>query len=73
MSGDRQHSLLLSPTWQVDEGLFNFVNAWSLMFGPLLAADAAARRNKPALPLLGLWTGQMFLTNGECSTAARIP
>jgi hypothetical protein len=39
--------------------LFNLVNAWSLMFLGLLAADARGAR----LPLLPVWSGQMFLTN----------
>ncbi len=43
----------------VDLALFNWVNAWSFMFLGLLATDSRAKR----LPLLPLWSGQMFLTN----------
>ncbi len=39
--------------------LFNAVNAWSLMFLGLLAEDARCSR----LPVLPMWSGQMFLTN----------
>ena len=40
--------------------LFNMVEAWSLLFLPLLAADARA---SPSLPLLPAWASQMFATN----------
>lgn len=44
----------------VSEALFNFVNAWSLMFWPAMLADPLSRRvpNK-----FGLWVGTQFLTN----------
>lgn len=44
----------------VDEALFNFVNAWSLMWWPLWCIDSkgVGVRNKGAL-----WVATMFLTN----------
>lgn len=44
----------------VSEALFNFVNAWSLMFWPLILADSKRHRisNK-----IWWWTGIMILTN----------
>ncbi|KAL4437246.1 hypothetical protein ABPG75_004385 [Micractinium tetrahymenae] len=44
----------------VSEALFNFMNAWSLMWWPVMLADPLGRRveNK-----LGLWVGTQFLTN----------
>lgn len=47
---------LVHPT---ELALFNAVEAWTLMFLPLLAADARA----PALPVLPAWASQMFATN----------
>ncbi|CAI7824730.1 unnamed protein product [Closterium sp. NIES-54] len=47
---------------QVAEALFNVVNAWSLLFGPLLLADP--RRTRVGTNLPALWLAQMFLTNG---------
>ena len=44
----------------VDEALFNFVNAFSLMLGPLMFADPRARNVANKWPL---WIGTMFLTN----------
>jgi hypothetical protein len=44
----------------VDEALFNFVNAWSLMMWPLWVADPRGQRVKQK-PLI--WLGTMFLTN----------
>lgn len=44
----------------VDEALFNFVNAWSLMMWPVWLADPRGKRvgQKPLI-----WLGTMFLTN----------
>lgn len=46
----------------VDEGIFNFINAWSLMFLPLMVSDpkgsSISWKQK-----LQLWIGVMFLTN----------
>lgn len=50
---------VLHPT---DEALFNLVNAWSFMFGPLLVADSRRIRFRGASVEL-LWAFQMFLTN----------
>ena len=52
--------LFPAPEVAPDElALFNFVNAWSLMFLGLLARDARCAK----LPVLQVWSGQMFLTN----------
>ncbi|XP_037478093.1 uncharacterized protein LOC119355394 [Triticum dicoccoides] len=54
--------LLESPVMHpVDEGLFNFVIAWTLLFAPLLFTDARRDRYKGSLDIL--WGCQMFLTN----------
>jgi len=44
----------------VSEALFNFVNAWSLMFWPLILADSKRHRTSNKF---WWWTGIMFLTN----------
>jgi len=45
----------------VDEALFNFVNAWSLMMWPAMVADPAGKKvGRGRLPI---WCGTMFLTN----------
>lgn len=46
----------------VDEGIFNFINAWSLMFLPLMVADPKGS-SIPWKNKLQLWIGVMFLTN----------
>ncbi|WP_013323134.1 hypothetical protein [Gloeothece verrucosa] len=43
----------------VSQGLFNFAEAWMLMFLPLMLADPAGSK----LPKVGLWGLAMFLTN----------
>lgn len=43
----------------VSEALFNFVNAWSFMYLPLLLAD----KKSDGLPKIAFWSVQMFLTN----------
>ncbi len=43
----------------VSEAFFNFVNAWSFMFLPLLLAD----KRSEGLNKVGFWSVQMFLTN----------
>ena len=43
----------------VNEALFNFVNAWSLMFYPLLLRDTKS----VSLPKTAWWSVQMFLRN----------
>uniref|UniRef100_A0ACD5URC8 Uncharacterized protein n=1 Tax=Avena sativa TaxID=4498 RepID=A0ACD5URC8_AVESA len=54
--------LLESPVIHpMDEGLFNFVIAWTLLFAPLLFTDARRDRYKGSLDVL--WSCQMFLTN----------
>eukprot|EP00850_Spirogloea_muscicola_P015003 SM000111S18826 [mRNA] locus=s111:288299:290780:- [translate_table: standard] len=55
------HALEAPVLHPVDEGLFNFVNAWSLMFGPLIFKDK--RRGASRGLTQSLWIGQMFLTN----------
>ncbi|KAG6555553.1 hypothetical protein Mapa_002788 [Marchantia paleacea] len=45
----------------MDEGLFNFVIGWTLVFAPLLFTDR--RRDRLGGSLEGLWLVQMFLTN----------
>ncbi|PSC68605.1 polyketide cyclase [Micractinium conductrix] len=44
----------------VSEALFNFVNAWSLMFWPVMVADPLGRRVPNKFPI---WVGTQFLTN----------
>ncbi|KAI7845310.1 hypothetical protein COHA_001152 [Chlorella ohadii] len=44
----------------VSEGLFNAVNAWSLMWLPVMLADPLGRRVPNRFPL---WLGTQFLTN----------
>lgn len=44
----------------VSEALFNFVNAWSLMFWPAMLADPLGRRVPNKFPI---WVGTQFLTN----------
>ena len=46
----------------VDEGIFNFINAWSLMFLPLLVSDPKGS-SIPWKRKLQYWIGVMFLTN----------
>jgi ketosteroid isomerase-like protein len=46
----------------VDEGIFNFINAWSLMFLPLMVADPKGS-TIPWKQKLQYWVGVMFLTN----------
>mmetsp|Transcript_5863 Transcript_5863/g.19979 ORF Transcript_5863/g.19979 Transcript_5863/m.19979 type:complete len:200 (+) Transcript_5863:413-1012(+) len=58
VGGDAFPSPVCHP---VSEGLFNFVNAWSLMFGPLMARDEGGRRN--GLNGTALWLAANFLTN----------
>ncbi|CAI5947161.1 unnamed protein product [Closterium sp. NIES-65] len=55
------HVLEAPQLHPVAEALFNVVNAWSLLFGPLLLADP--RRTRVGANLPALWLGQMFLTN----------
>ncbi|ACK70948.1 conserved hypothetical protein [Gloeothece citriformis PCC 7424] len=43
----------------VSQGLFNFAEAWMLMFLPLLLADSQGNK----LPKVGFWGLAMFLTN----------
>lgn len=51
--------------WQAAEALFNFVNAWSVMFGPLLQLDSSQRpQSSPPSRAAAIWSGQVFLTNG---------
>jgi len=45
----------------ISEALFNVVNAWSLMFLPLLLNDTRAGLGK--VPVTKWWFGQFFLTN----------
>ncbi|XP_026434171.1 uncharacterized protein LOC113331742 [Papaver somniferum] len=45
----------------MEEGLFNFVIGWTLMFAPLLFTDRKRNRFKGSLDVL--WGFQMFLTN----------
>ncbi|BBN12300.1 hypothetical protein MPTK1_5g18920 [Marchantia polymorpha subsp. ruderalis] len=45
----------------MDEGLFNLVIGWTLVFAPLLFTDR--RRDRLGGSLEGLWLVQMFLTN----------
>jgi hypothetical protein len=40
----------------VSEALFNFVNAWSMMWWPAILADDRSRKVKQRLPL---WIGTM--------------
>ncbi|RZC49037.1 hypothetical protein C5167_017464 [Papaver somniferum] len=47
--------------FQMEEGLFNFVIGWTLMFAPLLFTDRKRNRFKGSLDVL--WGFQMFLTN----------
>ncbi|KAI3978730.1 hypothetical protein MKX01_015905 [Papaver californicum] len=51
-------SPVIHPT---EEGLFNFVIGWTLMFAPLLFTDRKRNRFKGSLDVL--WGFQMFLTN----------
>ncbi|EFN53111.1 hypothetical protein CHLNCDRAFT_9491, partial [Chlorella variabilis] len=44
----------------VSEAMFNAVNAWSLMWWPVMLADPLGRRVKSKLPI---WVGTQFLTN----------
>jgi hypothetical protein len=44
----------------VSEAMFNFVNAWSLMFWPAMLADPLGRKVKNRFPI---WVGTQFLTN----------
>jgi hypothetical protein len=44
----------------VSEAVFNFVNAWSLMFWPVMLADPQGHKVKNRLPI---WVGTQFLTN----------
>ncbi|MCL7049310.1 hypothetical protein MKW94_025252 [Papaver nudicaule] len=54
--------LLESPVIHpMEEGLFNFVIGWTLMFAPLLFTDRKRNRFKGSLDVL--WGFQMFLTN----------
>ena len=46
----------------VDEGLFNFINAWSLMFLPVWVSDPKSL-SMPWKTKLQLWIGSAFLTN----------
>jgi ketosteroid isomerase-like protein len=46
----------------VDEGLFNFINAWSLMFLPVWVSDPKSL-TMPWKTKLQLWIGSAFLTN----------
>ncbi|CAI7894706.1 unnamed protein product [Closterium sp. NIES-53] len=55
------HVLEAPQLHPVAEALFNVVNAWSLLFGPLLLADP--RRTRVGTNLPALWLAQMFLTN----------
>eukprot|EP00850_Spirogloea_muscicola_P005507 SM000025S08402 [mRNA] locus=s25:561697:563889:- [translate_table: standard] len=55
------HALEAPVLHPVDEGLFNFVNAWSLMFGPLIFKDKQGGASRGLAQ--SLWIGQMFLTN----------
>ncbi|GAB4821572.1 hypothetical protein N2152v2_008618 [Parachlorella kessleri] len=48
------------PEHPVDEALFNFVNAWSLMFWPVMLADPRGQRVKNRV---GYWVGTLFLTS----------
>lgn len=53
-------SPLASPVCNpVSEAVFNFVNAWSFMFLPVLLAD----RESDGINKVGFWSVQMFLTN----------
>lgn len=45
----------------MSEALFNFVNAWGLMFLPMMASDPVTRRNVPRWPVW--WVAVMALTN----------
>ncbi|KAI3857293.1 hypothetical protein MKX03_003135 [Papaver bracteatum] len=45
----------------MEEGLFNFVIGWTLMYAPLLFTDGKRNRFKGSLDVL--WGFQMFLTN----------
>ena len=54
----------------VSEGIFNFVNAWSLMFWPVMLADPRGTRVKNKLPL---WVGTQVREAGRrmvCGWAA---
>lgn len=54
--------LILSfASFQMSEGLFNFVIGWTFMFAPLLYTDLKRDRYKGSLDVL--WGFQMFLTN----------
>ncbi|CAL5220468.1 g2491 [Coccomyxa viridis] len=44
----------------VSLGIFNFVNAWSMMFWPVMLADKKGQAVKQRFPL---WFGTQFLTN----------
>ena len=63
------HVLPPSPEHPCDEALFNIVNAWSFMFLGLYAADSRRPREWRTTGLrgvglgVGVWLGQMFLTN----------
>jgi hypothetical protein len=46
------------PEHPVDEALFNFAIAWSLMLGPLMLLDPRAQHIKERTRWL-LWTGTM--------------
>ena len=47
---------LLACGFQVDEALFNFVNAWSLMFWPVMLADP---RGQGVKNRLAYWVGTL--------------
>lgn len=47
----------------VDEGIFNFINAWSLMFLPLWIDDPKGQPIPFWRKRFPLWLGTMFLTN----------
>jgi ketosteroid isomerase-like protein len=50
------------PEHPVDEGIFNFISAWSLTFLPLMVSDPKGKSIE-FKSKLGLWIGIMFLTN----------
>lgn len=50
----------------VSLGLFNFVNAWSMMFWPLMLADRKGAAVKYRFPLwLGTQVRPLFLSNSD--------
>lgn len=48
------------PEHPVSEAVFNFVNAWGMMFLPVILTEARSRKVPRKL---AQWTGIMFLTN----------